>query len=88
VVQTNLLNQAGHPTTMIIPCATQTYCAANGDGFPLRVAIGNITGHPTDLIDQVRTISNRRFMQNAAITKPGTPQMKRVEDVFKLLLNL
>ena len=89
VIQTNLLNQAGHPTTMVIPCTTQTYTDANGDGFPLRVPIGNIGGKATDLlIDQVRTISNRRFMQSGAVTNLTTPQMRRVEQALKLLLNL
>lgn len=89
VIQTNLLNQAGHPTTMVIPCTTQTYTDANGDGFPLRVPIGNISGKATDLlIDQVRTISNRRFMQSEAVTNLTTPQMRRVEQALKLLLNL
>jgi mRNA interferase MazF len=89
VIQTNLLNQAGHPSTMVIPATTQIYQDANGDGFPLRVPIGAITGKDTDLlIDQIRTISNRRFMQNAPVTSLSGPQMKRVEQALKLLLNL
>jgi mRNA interferase MazF len=89
VIQTNLLNQAGHATTMVIPCTTQTYLDANGDGFPLRVPIGNVSGKNSDLlIDQIRTISNRRFMQNAPVASLSALQMKRVEQALKLLLGL
>lgn len=89
VIQTNLLNQTSHPTTMVIPGSTQTYQDAQGDGFPLRVPIGAITGKDTDLlIDQIRTISNRRFMQNAAVTSLSVQQMKRVEQALRLLLGM
>ncbi len=89
VIQTNLLNQAGHATTMVIPGTTQTYMDASGDGFPLRVPIGAITGKETDLlIDQIRTISNRRFLDKGPVASLSAVQMKRVEQAVKLLLGL
>ncbi|MBC7437173.1 MAG: type II toxin-antitoxin system PemK/MazF family toxin [Bdellovibrionales bacterium] len=40
VIQTNVLNDAGHATTLVVPGTTRIYRDALGDGCPLRVAIG------------------------------------------------
>ena len=61
VIQTNILNGAGHATTIVIPGTTQIYRDAQGDGYPLRVSVGKLglQKRETDLlIDQIRTISN------------------------------
>ena len=61
VVQTDLLNLAGHPSSVILPVTTQV----QEDAAPLRVLIP--AGHPgfdvhSDvMIDQVRAVDNRRF---------------------------
>ena len=34
VIQTNILNAAGHATTIVIPGTTQVYRDAQGDGYP------------------------------------------------------
>jgi mRNA interferase MazF len=70
VMQTNILNDAGHPTTIIIPCTTQVYRDAQGDGYPLRIALGKLgkLKEETDaLIDQIRAISNQRLMGSKRI---------------------
>lgn len=61
VIQTDLLNRTGHPSSVILPVTTQV----QDDVSPLRVRIP--AGHPgfdvaSDImIDQVRAVDNRRF---------------------------
>ena len=88
VIQTNILNDAGHPTTIIIPCTTQVYRDAHGDGYPLRITLGKLgkMKDETDaLIDQIRAISNQRFMGSKPIAQLTRAHMKRVEDALKIL---
>ena len=88
VIQTNILNEAGHNTTIVIPGTTQTYRDAQGDGYPLRVALGKQGSLKQDtdlLIDQIRTISNRRFMGDKPLAELSRAHMKRVEDALKIL---
>ena len=91
VIQTNILNDAGHPTTIIIPCTTQVYRDAHGDGYPLRIALGKLgkLKEETDaLIDQIRAISNQRFMGSKPIAELTQAHMKRVEEALKILTGL
>ncbi len=87
VIQTDLLNDAGHPTTIVIP-GTSDF--EKEDCFPLRVRLGRLPGQgvneETDLlIDQIRAISNIRFMGEKPILMLSTNHMRRVEDALKLL---
>jgi mRNA interferase MazF len=89
VIQTNILNAAGHATTIVIPGTTQVYRDAQGDGYPLRVSLGNAgkLKEETDLlIDQIRTISNRRLIGDKPLAELGRAQMKRVEDALRILV--
>ncbi len=88
VIQTNILNAAGHATTIIIPGTTQVYRDAQGDGYPLRVALGKIGKLKDDtdlLIDQIRTISNKRFIGDKPVAELSRAHMKRVEDALRIL---
>lgn len=90
VLQTDLLNTAKHPTTVVIPGTTDVYRDHQGDGFPLRVPIGKPGSmkEETDLlIDQIRTISNQRFLHGKPVAVLGVNHMKRVMDALKLLTN-
>jgi mRNA interferase MazF len=87
VVQTDLLNNSGHPTTIVVVGTSQT--RRDKDYFPLRVALTSQAGLPLDtdlLIDQVRAVSNRRFVGDEPLTTLNTAQLKRVEDALKLLI--
>ena len=60
------------------------------DYFPLRIALVNRPGlgQETDLlIDQIRAISNQRFMGAQPLATPSTNHLKRVEDALKLLVD-
>ena len=88
VLQTDLLNEAGHDTTIIIPGTTEIYRDGQGDGYPLRVAIGKAgsLAKETDLlIDQIRTIANQRFMGEGPVATLSTNHMKRVMQALRLL---
>ncbi len=88
VIQTNILNTAGHATTIVIPGTTQIYRDAQGDGYPLRISLGKIgkLNEETDLlVDQIRTISNRRLMGDKPLAELSRAHMKRLEDALRIL---
>ena len=86
VIQTDILNHAGHVTTIVIPGTSNVYRDAQGDGFPLRVAVGKLPRAKTDLlVDQIRTISNTRFMGTKPLVQLSAAQMKRVEEALRRL---
>ncbi len=87
VIQTDLLNTNGHPTTIVVMGSTNV--KRDKDYFPLRVALVNQPGlaQETDLlIDQIRAISNRRFMGGQPLAVLSTNHLKRVEEALKLLV--
>ena len=90
VIQTDLLNDAGHPTTIVIPGTTDV----EPDAYPLRVFLGQIQKpgeHPKDtdlLIDQIRAISNDRFMGDGPLTSASPNHMRKVESALRTLLYL
>lgn len=86
VIQTDLLNTSGHPTTIVVMGTTNV--KRDKDYFPLRVSLLNQAGlaEETDLlIDQVRAISNKRFMGDKPLAILSVNHLKRVEDALKLL---
>jgi len=88
VMQSDILNAAGHATTIVIPGTTQVYQDAHGDAFPLRVRIakfGTLREDTDLLVDQIRTISNRRFMGNAPIAILTPNHLKRVLEALRIL---
>ena len=85
VIQTDLLNSSGHPTTIVVMGSTQV--RRDKDYFPLRVALVNQAGlaQETDLlIDQIRAVSNRRFMGTQPLATLSLNHLKRVEEALKL----
>ncbi|VVE85090.1 type II toxin-antitoxin system PemK/MazF family toxin [Pandoraea sputorum] len=90
IIQTDLLNNAGHPTTIVIPGTSDV---EREDYFPLRVALGRLPGQAANkatdlLIDQMRAISNKRLLGDKPITTLGTNHMRKVEDALRQLLSL
>jgi len=87
IIQTDALNQAGHPTFIIIPGTSDIESLPPSDTFPLRVRVQK-TGklkHDTDLlIDQVRAISSRRLMH--CYCAVGANHLKKVEEALRLLV--
>ena len=88
VIQTNILNAAGHATTIVIPGTTQVYRDSQGDGYPLRISLGKVGKLKDDtdlLIDQIRTIANKRLMGGKPLAELSRAHMKRVEDALRVL---
>jgi len=87
VIQTDLLNDSGHPTTIVVVGTSQI--RRDKDYFPLRIALPHQPGLALEtdlLIDQVRAISNRRFMGDQPLSLLNPAQLKRVEEALKLLM--
>lgn len=88
VIQTDLLNNAKHSTCIVIPGTTDTYRDRQGDGFPLRVPVGKAGDlkEETDLlVDQIRAISNQRFLRDKPVAVLTANHLKRVMDALRLL---
>ncbi len=76
VIQTDLLNQADHPSTWVLPCTTRL----SGENL-LRVALPRgIAGNAADcevMIDQSRAIDNRRLRRRlGAVPRPILQEVK------------
>lgn len=87
VVQTDILNAEGHRTTIVIPGTSDI---EESDCFPLRIALRQIPGltQPTDLLlDQIRSISNRRFIGTKHIAVLSANHMKRVQEAMRILMS-
>jgi mRNA interferase MazF len=62
VVQTDLLNDTGHPSTWVLPCTTRL----SGENLLRVVLPRGIAGNREEcevMIDQSRAIDNRRFVR-------------------------
>jgi len=62
VVQTDLLNDAGHPSTWVLPCTTRL----SGENLLRVVLPRGIAGNREDcevMVDQSRAIDNRRLVR-------------------------
>ncbi len=85
VVQTDLLNEAGHGSTWILPCTTRL----SGENL-LRVPLPRgIAGNRVDcevMIDQSRAIDNRRFVRT--LRALPRPLLREVEEKLRRLGDL
>jgi mRNA interferase MazF len=85
VVQTDLLNEADHPSTWVLPCTTRLA----GDNL-LRVPLPRgLAGNRQEcevMIDQSRAIDNRRFVR--ALKPLPRNILKDVEDKLRRLAQL
>lgn len=85
VVQTDLLNEAGHPSTWVLPCTTRV----SGESLLRVVLPRRIAGNLEDcevMIDQSRAIDNTRFVR--ALKPLPPPLMREVEDKLRQLAEL
>lgn len=84
-MQTDALNDTGHPSTTVLPCTTRLT-----GGNLLRVSLPkSIAGNRQEceiMVDQCRTIDNRRFVR---MLKP-LPRtiLRETEDRFRRLTEL
>ena len=86
VVQTDLLNQLPHPSTLICPITTKVQATAK----ILRVHLGkgesNLLDESDVMIDQLRAIDNKRLIRK--IGQLSTAHAKLVVQNIKIVLDL
>jgi len=82
VIQTDLLNGVGHPSTWVLPCTTRL----SGENL-LRVSLPRgIAGNRKEcevMIDQSRAIDNRRFVR--ALESLPRRLLREVEEKLRRL---
>jgi mRNA interferase MazF len=86
VMQSNLLNNAGHPSTTILPLTTQLI----EDAAPLRYRITSREGLDFDsdvMLDQTRTIDNRRISSDM-LTTLTEQEVSEIEMFWRIVLDL
>lgn len=86
ILQNDLLNEAGHPSTTILPMTTHLV----EDAVPLRVRVRAREGLESDsevMVDQVRTIDNRRFCSDM-LTAISPREKALIETCLQIVLDL
>ncbi len=84
VMQSDLLNEAGHPSTTVLPLTTQLI----DDAAPLRYRINSRDNLKTDsdiMLDQTRTIDNQRIKGNI-LTLLSNAEIIEVEMLWQTVL--
>jgi mRNA interferase MazF len=84
VLQTNLLNDANHPSTIVCPITTQVIRGAE----ILRVRLAKkgmgLKKESEILVDQIRAIDNRRFLKHLGELNPM--DKAKLADNLKIIL--
>lgn len=87
IIQCGALDKAPHPTTIVIPGTSQVDSLPPEDNYPLRVRIqktGDLCFDTDLLIDQIRAISNSRFMFRYCTVQPNI--LKNAEEALRVLI--
>jgi len=86
VMQSDLLNEAEHPSTTVLPLTTQLI----DDAAPLRYRIksrDNLISDSDIMLDQTRTIDNKRIT-NDALTVLDSAELVEIETMWQIVLGL
>jgi len=86
VMQSNLLNEAGHPSTTALPLTTQLI----EDAAPLRYRImarDRLESDSDIMLDQTRTIDNRRITSEM-LTILTEKELSELEAYWRIVLGL
>lgn len=86
VMQSNLLNDVGHPSTTVLPLTTQL----TENAEPLRLRLVSRDGLECDsdiMLDQTRTIDNRRI-NGDMLTLLSEQEMGKIELFMRIVLDL
>ena len=77
IIQTNLLNQIPHPSTIICPITTNVKKSAEVLRVHLKKGIANLHQDCDIMIDQIRAIDNRRLTKKIGELPPDLMQKTR-----------
>jgi mRNA interferase MazF len=86
VMQSNLLNEAEHPSTTVLPLTTHLI----EDAAPLRYRLAARDGLESDsdiMLDQTRTIDNQRITSDI-LTTLTEKEISEVEAYWRIVLGL
>jgi len=86
VMQNNLLNDVGHPSTIVLPLTTQLI----DDAAPLRYRLTSREGLKYDsdvMLDQTRTVDNRRISGDM-LTNLSYEEIIKIELYWRIVLDL
>lgn len=86
VMQRDLLNQAGHPSTTVLPLTTQLIEHAALLRYRLRARNG-LKSDSDIMLDQTRTIDNRRITSDL-LTLLSDDEIIEVEAYWRIVLGL
>lgn len=86
VIQTNLLNEAGHPSTLICPLTTKVLPKVKWLRIHLNKKEAGLKEKSDILVDQIRAIDNRRLRKRLGIL-PKDAQFRLIENL-KVILDL
>ena len=86
VYQTNILNECGHPTIIVLPISTVLI----DDTYPLRYRItkrDKLEKTSDVLCDQIRALDNQRILEGALI-KITYQEMLEIDKQVKIVLDI
>ena len=86
IYQTNLLNDCGHPTTIILPISTILI----DNAYPLRYRISKRDSLEKDsdiLCDQIRALDNQRIIPNLLMTL-SYKEILEIDKQVKIILDI
>ena len=86
IIQTNLLNQVPHPSTIICPITSRV--AKKSDLLRLHLTKGtaNLNQYCDVLIDQLRAIDNRRLVNKIGVLPASL--MKTIKNNIRIVLDI
>ena len=86
IIQSDLLNDANHPSTTVIPLTSRLV----NNAAPLRFRISvrdELQSDSEVMLDQIRSIDNRRI-SNEVLTKLTAPELVEIEEFLKIVLGI
>ena len=86
VIQTNFLNEAGHPSTLVCPITSKVILRTKWLRVHLSKGEGGLEAPSDILADQIRAIDNRRFQRK--LGEIYRDNRLRLMDSLKAILDL
>lgn len=86
IVQTDLLNNVPHPSTLICPLTTKIHNESRILRVSLQKDEANLNSASDILIDQVRAIDNKRFVKKIGFL--SSHQIEKVKENIRIVFDL
>ena len=86
VIQSDLVNEAGYPSTIVIPTTTRLVENAGILRFRLKKGQGGIAGDSDLLLGQLIAVANESFRQEIGTLPHGT--MEELDNRIRIILSL